>query len=300
MVQIAWIQGKSQGSIAANLDYYQKKIKDLKASDNAEKLELIILPELFLTDYFAIEEKPENFDLAFLKDSFEVKSFCKLASELKVAIVFPFFEKVSSALFFNSLYLIDSRGEINCHYRKMHIPDDPGFYEKYYFRPGDLGFKVANLSENDSSDLNESPTGLKLGTLICWDQWFPEAARITALKGANVLIYPTAIGWDAGEPEAIYQDQLEAWFSVMRSHAIANNVYVIAVNRVGQEGHLNFWGNSFCVDPYGKIVHRDSTDETVSVFEIDLNKIEEARRIWPYFRDRRVDVYGDLEKLWLE
>lgn len=292
MVQIAWVQGKSQGSITANHDYYQEKIKELKSSHTAKKLELILLPELFLTDYFAIEEKPENFDLAFFKESAEVKSFCNLAAELKLSIVFPFFEKLSSALYFNSLYVIDSNGEINCHYRKMHIPDDPGFYEKYYFRPGDLGFQVANL--------NLANETLKLGTLICWDQWFPEAARITALKGANILIYPTAIAWDLGEPEEIYQDQLEAWFSVMRSHAIANNVYVIAINRVGQEGHLNFWGNSFCVDPYGKTVHRDSTDETVSVFEIDLKKIDEARRTWPYFRDRRVDAYGDLLNIWME
>ena len=289
MAKIAWIQGKSQGSIAENIEYYKDKIACLKSSAEADNLELVILPELFLTDYFAIEEKVDNFDLAFSNSSKETMVFCELAREHNLAIVFPFFERVSSALYFNSLYVIDSQGEINCHYRKMHIPDDPGFYEKYYFRPGDLGFKVAELGES-----------LKLGTLICWDQWFPEAARITALKGANLLIYPTAIGWDAGEPEDIYQDQLEAWLSVMRSHAIANNVYVVAVNRVGKEGHLHFWGNSFCIDPYGKILHRDSTDEAISFIDLDFDRIEEARRVWPYFRDRRVDVYGDLQNLWMD
>lgn len=302
MIKVAWIQGKSQGSIAANLEYYQKKIYALNTEQNSasEKLDLVILPELFLTDYFPVAEKPENFDLAFSKDAAEINTFQNLAKELKLAIVFPFFEKVSSGLFFNSLYVIDSQGEILNHYRKMHIPDDPGFYEKYYFRSGDLGFQVADLLSAGRLSDGIVQENIRLGTLICWDQWFPEAARITALKGANILIYPTAIGWDSNEPESVYEDQLEAWFSIMRAHAIANNVYVIAVNRVGQEGHLNFWGNSFCIDPYGKVIHRDSTEETLSIVDLDLDKIEDARRTWPYFRDRRVDVYGDITNLWME
>ena len=281
--KITWIQGKAQGSIQANLDYYDAKIREAHQSGAG----IVLLPELFLTDYFAIEEKQENFDLALELKSPEIQHFQKLAAELKLNLSLPVYEKRSSAIFYNSMLIIDETGEVNAHYRKMHIPDDPGFSEKYYFTPGDLGFQVADLKE------------LKLGLLICWDQWFPEAARITAMKGAEVLYYPTAIGWDDNEDESVYQSQLDAWVNIMRSHAVANNVYVIAVNRVGREGHLKFWGNSFCADPFGNIIHQDSTEESITSVELDLNKISEARRIWPYFRDRRTDAYGDLTEKWL-
>lgn len=281
--KITWIQGKSQGSIEANQEYYLKKIREASKSGAST----ILLPELFLSDYFCIEEKQENFDLAIELKSNEIQKFKDLAKELKINLSFPFYEKRSSAIFYNSMLIIDSQGEVKQHYRKMHIPDDPGFSEKYYFSPGDLGFKVADLEE------------FKLGLLICWDQWFPEAARITSMMGADILYYPTAIAWDDNEDKSVYQSQVDAWTNIMRSHAIANNVYVIAVNRVGREGHLNFWGNSFCADPFGNIIHQDGTEEAITTVELDLSKISEARRIWPYFRDRRIDAYSGLTEKWL-
>ena len=281
--RLTWIQGKSQASNEANLGYYIQKIKEAKKSSG----DTILLPELFLTDYFCIEEKQENFDLAISLDSHPISELKKLAKELEVNLSLPFFEKRSSAIYYNSMLMINTQGELNCHYRKLHIPDDPGFSEKYYFTPGDLGFQVAKLP------------GLNLGLLICWDQWFPEAARITSMKGADLLYYPTAIGWDDNEDPAVYNSQVEAWITIMRAHAIANNVYVIAVNRVGREGHLEFWGNSFCCDPFGNIIHQDGTKEVISSVELDFSKIVEARKIWPYFRDRRVDLYGSLTEKWL-
>jgi len=282
-IKIAWIQGKSQGSLEKNALYYKNKIEDLAK----QKPDLILLPELFLSDYFAIEEKAENLDLAIALESDFVKQFTNLAKTLKVNLSFPFYEKVSSAIRFNSMLVIDKNGNLVAHYRKMHIPDDPGFYEKFYFRPGDKGFQVADLAK------------FKLGLLICWDQWFPEAARLTAMQGADVIFYPTAIAWDDHEDQSVYQEQLDAWKTSMKAHAIANNVFVIAVNRVGREGHLTFWGNSFCVNPFGKEIYSDSVDEVSTCLEIDLNDIEEARKIWPFFRDRRTDSYQALEESWL-
>jgi N-carbamoylputrescine amidase len=282
-LKLAWIQGKSQGNLEANKAYYLKKIKEL-AKENPDT---IFLPELFLSDYFAIEEKAEDLDLALELDNPIIQEFITLAKELKINLTIPFYEKVSSAIRFNSMLAINKNGDIAAHYRKMHIPDDPGFYEKFYFRPGDKGFQVA---EFDS---------YKLGLLICWDQWFPEAARLTAMQGADVIFYPTAIAWDDNEDQSVYQEQLDAWKTSMRAHAIANNVFVVAVNRVGREGHLNFWGNSFCVDPFGKEIYSDATEEADSVIEIDLAQIEEARKIWPFFRDRRTDAYQGLKESWL-
>lgn len=282
-LKIAWIQGKSQGSLEKNITYYIEHIKKLAKS----KPDIILLPELFLSDYFAIEEEASSLDLAIEINSDLINLFKDLCKELKTTISFPFYEKVSSAIRFNSMLIIDDNGEVISHYRKMHIPDDPGFYEKYYFRPGDKGFQVANL------------TKAKLGLLICWDQWFPEAARLTAMKGADVLFYPTAIAWDDNEDESVYQDQLEAWKTSMKAHAIANNVFVVAVNRVGREGHLQFWGNSFCVDPFGKEIYSNDAQEAVSEIEIDLTLIEEARKVWPFFRDRRTDAYSSIEQSWI-
>ena len=281
-LQTAWIQGKSQGNIEKNLEYYSKKIKE--ASKTSAKL--IVLPELFLWDYFPIKEDKKNFDLAISIDSKEVKHFRNLAKELKIVLTLPIFEKRDGGLYHNTCLVIENNGEIIGHYRKMHIPDDPGFYEKYYFTPGDLGFTVAKTSVG------------KIGILICWDQWFPEAARINALRGADIILYPTAIAWDDTEPESVYKEQLESWTMMMRSHAIANNVYVMAVNRVGHEGHLNFWGHSFLADPYGKLMHQDKLNETITTLTIDFSKKDESRKIWPFFRDRRVDKYEPLLKVW--
>lgn len=279
---VSWIQGKSQKEVSKNLDYYSKKI--VEASQTGTKL--IVLPELFLWNYFPITEDKTHFDLALTIDSNEIKHFQKLAKDLKVVLVLPVFEKRSEGIFHNSALIVESNGEIIGHYRKMHIPDDPGFYEKFYFTPGDLGFLVTKTSVGN------------LGVLICWDQWFPEGARATALKGADILIYPTAIGWDDTEIKDVYESQVNAWTTIMRSHSISNGVYVLAVNRVGKEGHLNFWGNSFISDPYGNIIHQDKTEEIISSSEINFSNNLEARKIWPFFRDRRVDKYSSLLKVW--
>lgn len=278
----SWIQGKSQGKIKNNLNYYSNKIQDA-ATNGAE---LIILPELFLWDYFPIKEDKKNFDLAITVDSNEIKYFQNLTKELKIVLILPFFEKRDEGIFHNSCLVIEKNGDIIGHYRKMHIPDDPGFYEKYYFTPGDLGFTVANTSCG------------KIGVLICWDQWFPEAARINALKGADLIVYPTAIAWDVNDPEEIHKRELESWKMVMRAHAVTNNVYVLAVNRVGQEGHLKFWGHSFIANPYGEILCEDNENDSAGSCEIDLSKKDESRRIWPFFRDRRIDEYKTLLKVW--
>ena len=278
----AWIQGKSQGDFNKNLKYYSEKIKT--AAKNNTKL--IVLPELFLWDYFPITEYKKHFNTAIETKSDVIKHFQLLAKDLKVVLTLPIFEKRAEGIYHNSCLIIENNGEIAGHYRKMHIPDDPGFYEKYYFTPGDLGFMVTKTSVGN------------LGILICWDQWFPEAARITALKGADILIYPTAIGWDDNESMSVYPEQVEAWTTMMRSHAIANGIYVMAVNRVGKEGHLNFWGHSFLANPYGSIVHQDKNVEAISETEIDFDKTKECRKIWPFFRDRRIDSYEPLLKSW--
>lgn len=283
-MKLAWIQGKSQKTLKANLDYYKAQIIEAAKS----KPDLVVLPELCLSDYFAITQNPENFKYALELGSNELKELFDLAKQLKIFLHISFFEKVSSAIFYNSSLVISNQGELISHYRKMHIPDDPGFNEKYYFSPGDLGFVVAKIPQ------------AKLGLLICWDQWFPEAARINALKGAQILIYPTAIAWDAKEDPVVYAAQLEAWTRVMQGHAIANNVFVLAVNRCGQEGHLNFWGASVLIDPWGKILKQENQDEVISSHVIDLAEIESARRIWPYFRDRRIDAYNEITKKWSE
>lgn len=286
--QLAWIQGKCQGDLSKNLSYYTEKIYEV-ANRNRGKVTLpllVVLPELFLWDYFPREKNKKNFDLAINPDSKEVKHFQDLAKELNIVLTLPIFEKRTEGIYHNSCLVIENNGEIVSRYRKMHIPDDPGFYEKYYFTPGDLGFVVAETSV------------CNVGVLICWDQWFPEAARINALKGADVIVYPTAIAWDVNDKVEVHNQELESWKTVMRSHAIANNVYVIAVNRVGQEGHLLFWGHSFLTDPYGRVIHEDKTDEAVNILEIDLTNKENSRRVWPFFRDRRTDKYETILGVW--
>ncbi|MBI3591546.1 MAG: carbon-nitrogen hydrolase [Candidatus Melainabacteria bacterium] len=284
----AWIQGKSQGDFNKNLKYYSEKIYACAKS----RAKLVILPELFLWDYFPITENKKNFETAISIKSEPVKHFQVLAKELKIVLTLPIFEKRAEGIYHNSCLIIENNGDIVGHYRKMHVPDDPGFYEKYYFTPGDIGFVVTKTSLGN------------IGVLICWDQWFPEAARITALKGADILIYPTAIGWDDNEPcsslprQALNKEQVEAWTTIMKSHAIANGIYVMAVNRTGKEGHLNFWGHSFLANPYGCVVHQDKTTETTSEVEIDFSKTKECRQTWPFLRDRRTDKYQTILKSW--
>ena len=251
----------------------------------------ILLPELILHDYFCIEENQAHFDLAHTLESEASRALQSLAKELGVTIVFPFFEKRTAGIYQNSAAVYDADGSLAGLYRKMHIPHDPGFNEKYYFTPGDLGFKSIATQHGN------------LGVLICWDQWFPEGARLTALQGADVLLYPTAIGWDDSESGSVSPDEakalearhLDAWITMQRSHAIANGLFVAAANRVGREGHLRFWGNSFIAGPGGEILARmDSESEGVIVAEVNPARIESERRTWPFLRDRRIDAYHGM------
>jgi N-carbamoylputrescine amidase len=257
--------------------------------------QVICLPELYRSVYFCQKEDTRHFDLAETLHQTSYNAFSAAAKELGVVIIVPFFEKRTAGVYHNSAYTIDADGSQAGLYRKMHIPDDPGFYEKFYFTPGDLGFKAA-------------PTAFgKIGTLICWDQWYPEAARITALHGAHVLFYPTAIGWHPHEKEQHGARQHDAWMTVQRGHAVANGIYVAAVNRVGLEQPekerpgLEFWGSSFVAGPQGEILARASTDkEEILVAAVDPGLIEEVRRNWPFLRDRRIDAYGDILKRYLD
>jgi N-carbamoylputrescine amidase len=253
----------------------------------------VLLPELILHDYFCIEENQAHFDLAHTLGSEASQALRALAKELKVGIVFPFFEKRAAGVYQNSAAVFEGDGSTAGLYRKMHIPHDPGFNEKYYFTPGDSGFQSIRTKAGN------------LGVLICWDQWFPEGARLTALQGADVLLYPTAIGWDDSESGSVSPEEakalearhLDAWITIQRSHAIANGIYVAAANRVGREGHLRFWGNSFIAGPGGEILARmDSESAGVIYADIDPKRAETERRTWPFLRDRRIDAYDGLLK----
>lgn len=253
--------------------------------------EVISLPELYSSHYFCQSEDVDNFALAEPLYSTSFVAFSALAKELEVVIIVPFFEKRMAGIYHNSAYIIDTDGSEAGLYRKMHIPDDPHFYEKFYFTPGDLGFKAFPTNKG------------KIGTLICWDQWFPEAARLTALKGAEVLFYPTAIGWHPLEKEQYGENQHGAWMNVMKGHAVANGVYVAAANRIGLEQYLpntsgiQFWGSSFIAGPQGEILAQASHDkEEILIAEVDLELQENVRQNWPFLRDRRIDAFGDLTK----
>ena len=253
--------------------------------------EVITLPELYSSHYFCQSEDVDNFALAEPLYSTSFIAFSALAKELCVVIIVPFFEKRMAGVYHNSAYIIDTDGSEAGLYRKMHIPDDPHFYEKFYFTPGDLGFKTIPTRKG------------KIGTLICWDQWYPEAARLTALSGSEVLFYPTAIGWHPGEKEHYGENQLGAWMSVMKGHAVANGVYVAAANRIGLEQYLpdtagiEFWGASFIAGPQGEILAQASHDkEEILIAEVDLDLQENVRQNWPFFRDRRIDAFGDITK----
>ena len=257
--------------------------------------EVISLPELYSSHYFCQSEDVDNFALAEPLYSTSFVAFSALAKELGVVIIVPFFEKRMAGIYHNSAYIIDTDGSEAGLYRKMHIPDDPHFYEKFYFTPGDLGFKAFLTNKG------------KIGTLICWDQWFPEAARLTALQGAEVLFYPTAIGWHPLEKEQYGENQHGAWMNVMKGHAVANGVYVAAANRIGLEQYLpntsgiQFWGSSFIAGPQGEILAQASHDkEEILIAEVDLDLQENVRQNWPFLRDRRIDAFGDLTKRAIE
>ena len=262
--------------------------------------QVICLPELFKTQYFCQREELALFDLAEAIPGPSTEALGALAGELKVAIVASLFERRAAGLYHNTAVTLGADGGILSVYRKMHIPDDPLFYEKYYFTPGDLGFKAV-----------DSGFG-RIGTLVCWDQWYPEGARLTALQGAEVLFYPTAIGWHPAEKDEFGTAQYEAWQTIQRSHAIANGVYVGAVNRVGHEqgdirgnraagAGLEFWGGSFIADPFGRILAKASHDkEEILIAEVDPGLIEETRRNWPFLRDRRIDAYGQITERFID
>jgi N-carbamoylputrescine amidase len=253
--------------------------------------EIVCLQELFRSQYFCREENAELFGLAETIPGPSTESLAAVAKELQVAVVASLFEKRAQGLYHNTAVIIDADGTIAGLYRKMHIPDDPLYYEKFYFTPGDLGFK------------NFETKYARIGVLVCWDQWYPEGARLTSLQGANVLFYPTAIGWHPSEKAQYGAAQLDAWRTIQRSHAIANGVYVAAVNRIGFEGPpesgIEFWGNSFVADPFGQIIAQASADQDeVLVAECDPKRMDEVRRNWPFFRDRRIDAYAAITDRW--
>jgi N-carbamoylputrescine amidase len=257
--------------------------------------EVVCLPELYRSRYFCQEEDAALFDLAEAVPGPSTEALGRAAKMAGVAVVAPIFERRASGLYHNSAVVLDADGRVAGLYRKMHIPDDPLFYEKFYFTPGDLGFPAFDVAPG------------RIGTLICWDQWYPEGARLTALKGASVLFYPTAIGWHPKEKAGPGPSQREAWQTIQRAHAIANGVYVAVVNRVGHEvppeggDGLEFWGTSFLADPFGVVVAEAATDrEEILVGEVSLPRIEEVRRSWPFLRDRRVDAYAGLERRFLD
>lgn len=253
--------------------------------------QVICLQELFRSQYFCREESAELFDLAESIPGPSTRILGTLAKSLNVVIIASLFEKRAHGLYHNTAAVIGTDGEILGLYRKMHIPDDPLYFEKFYFTPGDLGFK--NF---------ETPFG-RLGLLVCWDQWYPEGARLTAMQGASILYYPTAIGWHPAEKAEFGAAQLDAWRTIQRSHAIANGIYVAAVNRVGFEGPedrgLEFWGNSFLCDPFGRVLQQaGASEEEILIAEIDPKLQDEVRRNWPFFRDRRIDAYSGITNRW--
>jgi len=254
--------------------------------------QIICLEELFRSQYFCREENAECFDLAEAIPGPTTEALSKLARELGVVIVASIFERRAAGLYHNTAAILDADGALLGLYRKMHIPDDPLYYEKFYFTPGDLGFPNFDTRYG------------RIGALVCWDQWYPEGARLSSLRGANILFYPTAIGWHPSEKAQSGAAQLDAWRTIQRSHAIANGIFVAAVNRVGFEGPpesgLEFWGSSFVADPFGQIIAEASTDkEETLIVECDLRRMEEVRRNWPFLRDRRTDAYAPLLERWL-
>ena len=255
--------------------------------------QVICLPELYRSQYFCQKEDATLFDLAEPLEGPSVPAFQALAARLGVAVIVPFFERRAPGVYHNSAAVIDADGSLAGLYRKMHIPDDPAYYEKFYFAPGDLGFRAFNTRFG------------RVGVLICWDQWYPEAARLTALAGATTIFYPTAIGWHPQEKEQYGAAQQDSWLTVQRGHAVANGCYIAAANRVGferpvpEQAGIEFWGNSFITDPQGQWLARSSdADEDILIAQVDLGHLETIRRNWPFLRDRRIDAYGDITLRW--
>lgn len=285
-VNIGLVQMSCVADVEANIQKAEEGIRDA----SQKGAQVVCLQELFTSLYFCDVEDHHNFSLAEAIPGPTTNRLGTLAAELGVVIVASLFEKRAQGLYHNTTAVLDADGTYLGKYRKMHIPDDPGYYEKFYFTPGDLGYKVFDTKF------------ARIGVLICWDQWYPEAARITALMGADFLVYPTAIGWDTNETDpAQNTEQYNAWQTIQRSHAIANGLHVVAVNRVGREADQQFWGGSFVSNPFGTLLYLAPHDqEVVHVQEIDLEASEKYRTTWPYFRDRRIDSYQPITKRYLD
>jgi N-carbamoylputrescine amidase len=286
-VKVGLIQMACSSNKQENL---QKAV--LKIKEAAEKgAQIICLQELFESLYFCDAEDYSHFQLAETVPGPSTEILAKLAAELKVVIIASLFEKRAQGLYHNTAAVLDADGAYLGKYRKMHIPDDPAYYEKFYFTPGDLGYKIFETKF------------AKVGVLICWDQWYPEAARITSLMGAEILFYPTAIGWASSQDESTNKEQYEAWQTIQRSHAIANGIHVVSVNRVGieQNGAMKFWGGSFVSNPFGSILYEASHEkEEVTVQEVDTGKTDRYRTHWPFLRDRRIDSYQPIVQRFID
>ena len=290
-MKVALLQQEFKGTKEATI----AKTLELIAEAKKGGADLVVCQELHQTQYFCQSEDTNFFDHANDWQE-DVAFWSRVAKENGVVLVTSLFEKRADGLYHNTAFVFESDGSVAGKYRKMHIPDDPGFYEKFYFTPGDIGFEPVKTSLG------------KLGVLVCWDQWYPEAARLMALKGAKILIYPTAIGWFEGDSDDEKSRQLEAWVAVQRGHSVANGLPVVAVNRVGFEKDdsgvmdgIKFWGNSFVFGPPGEQLFRaNSTDELCKIVEIDVKRSEEVRRIWPFLRDRRIDAYANITKRFID
>lgn len=291
-MKVGIIQQSNISDVDSNIFKLKNNIKKL-ASQGAE---LVVLQELHNSLYFCQTEDTDKFDLAESIPGRSTDQFGIIAKELNIVMVLSLFEKRAPGLYHNTAVVIEKDGTIAGKYRKMHIPDDPAYYEKFYFTPGDLGFKPIETSVG------------KLGVLVCWDQWYPEAARLMAMAGADMLIYPTAIGWESTDAQDEKDRQRDAWIISQRGHAVANGLYVISVNRVGYEpdpsGQTNgirFWGSSFVAGPQGEILYQSpDSDEDNHIIEIDTKRSEEVRRIWPFFRDRRIDAFHEITKRFID
>lgn len=283
---VALVQERNHGDAAANLAVIEERV----AEAARQGAKLVLLQELHNGPYFCQHESVNEFDLAEPIPGPSTERLGKLAKQHGVVLVSSLFEKRATGLYHNTAVVFDADGSTAGKYRKMHIPDDPGFYEKFYFTPGDLGFEPIDTSVG------------RLGVLVCWDQWYPEAARLMALAGADLLLYPTAIGWDPDDDDAEKTRQRDAWVLSHRGHAVANGLPVLSCNRVGHEpsplgaSGIQFWGNSHILGPQGEFVAEAGADPTLLLAEVDMERSEHVRRIWPFLRDRRIDAYGDLLK----
>jgi N-carbamoylputrescine amidase len=279
LLRIALVQMSCETEPRRNLDKALARIEEAAARG----AKVICLQELFRSRYFCQSEEARNFDLAEPIPGPSSEALSAAAAAHKVVVVGSLFERRTEGIYHNTAVVLDADGRLAGRYRKMHIPDDPHYYEKFYFTPGDLDFTAHRTAH------------ATVGALVCWDQWFPEAARLVALAGAQIVFYPTAIGWERGEVATVRRRQLQAWETVQRGHAIANGMFVAVVNRVSTEDSLEFWGNSFVADPFGEVIARaGASAEEILIADCDLSLIEETRRNWPFLRDRRIDAYGDL------